>query len=235
MSHDENTLEDRLGYRFADKDLLALALTHSSYVNERDTAQESNERLEFLGDAVLELAISAELYGCFTGEREGQLTRLRSRLVKEASLADLAREIGLPGHLRLGRGEETQGGRERDALLSDAFEAVLGAVFLDGGFAAARDLVNRLFAGHWPECPSLPKVKDFKTRLQEYTQQSQRQRPIYTQESMDGPDHAKIYEVAVVLPDGREFRGQGGSKKKAEQEAARVALVALGVELTEPA
>ncbi len=230
MPHDLTPLEDRLGYRFADPHLLVLALTHSSFVNERDNAQESNERLEFLGDAVLELAVSAELYACFAAEREGQLTRLRSRLVKEASLAAMAREIGLSEYIRLGRGEETQGGRERDALLSDAFEAVLGAVFLDGGFGAARDLVTRLFAGHWPQCPSLPKAKDFKTRLQEHTQQTQRQRPIYSQESMDGPDHAKVYEVVVSLPDGCAYRGLGGSKKKAEQEAARQALMAMGLE-----
>jgi ribonuclease-3 len=147
-------LERGLGYVFRDAGLLAAALTHSSFANEADGGGPHNERLEFLGDAVLSLCVSSELFARFPGAQEGDLTRLRSRLVNASSLAELARGIGLDRHLRLGRGEENQGGRTRDALLGDAFEAVLGAVYEDGGFASARELVRRLFAEQWPRTPA---------------------------------------------------------------------------------
>lgn len=220
-------LENALGHSFARRELLVLALTHSSHVNENGVQAESNERLEFLGDAVVELIVSDELFRRFPREREGELTRLRARLVREQSLAEVARELGLPAHIRLGRGEEAQGGRQRDALLADALEAVIGAVHMDGGFAAAVRCVHRILAEHWPEIPDLPKVKDPKTRLQEVTQQMFRARPEYAPAGMHGPDHAKIYEIVVRLPDGREFRARGASKKKAEQSAAELALRAL--------
>ncbi len=221
-------LEQAVGHAFARRDLLQLALTHSSHVNENGALPGSNERLEFLGDAVLELVVSDELYARFPAEREGELTRLRAKLVKEASLAEVAREISLPGFLLLGRGEEAQGGRLRDALLADALEAVIGAVYVDGGFPAAVAAVRRLFAGRWPACPDLPKAKDYKTRLQEITQQRFKARPEYAPGGTRGPDHAKIYEIVLRLPDGREFRAEGASKKKAEQLAAERALAELG-------
>jgi ribonuclease-3 len=224
---DLSVLQERIGYAFKDESLLRTALTHSSRVNEEGGGDESNERLEFLGDAVLELSVSEELFARFSQEREGRLTRLRARLVKEQALAALARTIHLSEFLLLGRGEESQGGRDRDSLLADAFEAVLGAVFLDGGYAAGRDCVQLLYRDSWPETAVLPRTKDFKTTLQEYSQRHFRQRPVYTLMGMRGPDHAKDYEVVVSLPQGLEFSARGASKKKAEQNAARRALQVL--------
>jgi ribonuclease-3 len=222
-------LELGLGYFFRDSGLLAAALTHSSFVNESEGGVPHNERLEFLGDAVLSLCISSELFDRFPNAREGDLTRLRSRLVNASSLAELARNIGLDAYLRLGKGEENQGGRKRDALLEDALDAVLGAVYEDGGFAAARELVRRLFAGYWPRALIRECRKDFKTRLQEVIQQQYRERPTYTLSASRGPEHAKLFEVCLHLPDGRSFIAQGHSLKRAEQEAARNALLALNV------
>jgi len=222
----QTRLEASIGHAFADPKLLELALTHSSFANESD-AVHSYERLEFLGDAVLELCTSRELYNRFPTVREGQLTRLRSRLVKEKTLAQVARGVGLPDSLRLGRGEESQGGRERDALLADAMEALLGAVFLDGGYAAAETVIARLFHGLWPESAELPKAKDPKTLLQEAAQHLFKARPVYVQLGTAGPEHAKVYEVEVRLPDGRCFQALGGSLKKAEQHVAAMALKVL--------
>jgi ribonuclease-3 len=220
-------LERELGYLFRDAELFAAALTHSSFANEANAGGRHNERLEFLGDAVLSLCVSSELFARFPGAQEGDLTRLRSRLVNASSLAALARGIGLDRHLRLGRGEENQGGRARDALLGDALEAILGAVYEDGGFAPARELVRRLFAEHWPGTSAGEPEKDFKTQLQEVMQQRYRERPTYTLHASLGPEHAKIFEVRLLLPDGRSFSGEGHSLKRAEQEAARNALLSL--------
>ncbi|WP_297217510.1 ribonuclease III [uncultured Desulfovibrio sp.] len=222
-------LEDALGYHFRNVQLLHLALTHSSWANERGAGQRHNERLEFLGDAVLELAVSKELFERFHDLREGELTRLRSQLVSTTSLAERARELGIRELLLLGRGEEQQGGRQRDTVLSDAFEAVLAAVYEDGGFAAAQQCVGRIFAGLWPCGQHAPAHKDYKTRLQEVTQQRYRQRPVYRLVNSRGPEHAKVFDVAVMLPDGREIAASGTSCKKAEQEAARLALLACEV------
>jgi len=221
-------LEQSLGYVFRDAKLLAAALTHSSFANEAESGRH-NERLEFLGDAVLSLCVSSELFIRFPDAREGDLTRLRSHLVNAAALADLARAIRLDTYLRLGRGEESQGGRSRDSLLGDAFEALLGAVYEDGGFAPARALVQRLFAPHWPKTLFLEREKDFKTQLQEIVQQQYRERPTYTLHDSHGPEHAKLFEVRLLLPDGRNFMARGQSRKRAEQEAARKALLALHV------
>ena len=144
-------LEPVLGYVFTKPALLDLALTHSSWANEYSCGQEHNERQEFLGDAVLELCVSWEIYKRFPSAREGELTKMRSNLVSAVSLAERARDLGLDVLLKLGRGEENQGGRKRDAVLSDALEAVLAAVYEDGGFAAAQKAVARIFAGQWPD------------------------------------------------------------------------------------
>lgn len=218
-------LEDRLGYRFHDISLLATALTHSSWANEHNTSH--NERLEFLGDAVLEVTVSHELYKRFPQEREGGLTRLRSRLVSEGRLAELARELGLGALLFMGRGEEAQGGRERPALIADAVEAVLGAVYLDGGHEQASALIHRLYAERWPVPGVDRKNKDYKTRLQEATQAILHSLPVYMPLSSSGPEHAKTFRVRLELSDGRCFVAEGGSLKRAEQEAARQALEAL--------
>lgn len=220
-------LEARLGHTFSDPLLLHMALTHSSYVNEHGGELCNNERLEFLGDAVLELVVSEDLYHRFPEVREGRLTSLRAGLVKEASLAEAGREVELAGLLLMGRGEEAQGGRDRDALLADALEALIGAVFLDGGFEAARNVVHNLLGSRMPDTSELPRVKDFKTRLQEHTQRESGGRPVYSLVDTAGPDHEKVYEVRVRLPDGSEYAARGPSKKKAEQLAAGIALDSL--------
>jgi ribonuclease-3 len=221
-------LEQTLGHAFNQPDLLLTALTHSSFANERGDASGHNERLEFLGDAVLELCVSETLFARFPEAPEGELTLLRSQLVNEASLAEAARRLSLDAHVLLGKGEANQGGRERPALLSDVFEAVIGALFLDGGYEAARDCIARMFQPVWPAKPAAPKTKDFKSRLQEYTQRVHKARPVYTLLGSSGPEHDKDFEVRLVLPGGREITATEKSVKKAEQLAARLALDALG-------
>lgn len=221
-------LEEKLGHVFDRLELLEQALTHSSWSNEYGMGQKHNERQEFLGDAVLELSVSWELSRRFPGAREGELTKMRALLVSTVSLAQRARELGLDALIKLGKGEENQGGRSRDAVLSDALEAVLAAVYEDGGYEAARESVRRIFAAHWPRAAvKQPRLKDNKTRLQEAALQRFKERPSYAQLASHGPEHAKIFEVSLRLPDGREFLASGSSCKKAEQEAARLALEAL--------
>lgn len=222
-----SALEHDIHHRFGQVKLLALALAHSSWANEQGRPEQNNERLEFLGDAVLELSITHEAYSRYPQADEGELTKLRSKLVKAPTLAGVARAAGINRHVLLGRGEEAQGGRERESLLADALEAVFGAVFLDAGFEAARGVVLGLFAPLWPETPVAPAGKDHKSRLQELTQQLFRERPVYAQVDQRGPDHEKLFEVEVRLPDGQIFRATATSLKKAEQAAAGRAMAGL--------
>ncbi len=215
-------LQESISYRFRQVKLLETALTHSSYANEQGCAH--NERLEFLGDAVLELTVSEELFRRFPDAPEGTLTKLRARLVSMPSLAEMAAELRLEKYVFLGRGEEGQGGRTRSSLLADALEAILGAVFVDGGFEAARGVVQAVFGPRWPLEVEPPKARDYKSRLQELTQRAQRSRPLYRLLGSNGPEHEKVFEVELVLPDGRMVLAQGPSVKKAEQNAARRAL-----------
>ncbi len=217
-------LQRDIPYDFGQVKLLDTALTHSSYVNERLEGGEHNERLEFLGDAVLEICVSEELYRRFPEEREGALTAMRSRLVNQDNLADLAGGIGLDKCLLLGRGEENQGGRSRSSILSDTFEALLGAVFLDGGFAAAQKVVAGLFAGRLGEPLPPTKGRDHKSRLQEVVQRRFKSHPIYALVESSGPEHAKTFAVRLELPDGHVFTAEGSSIKRAEQLAALEAL-----------
>lgn len=216
-----------LNYDFNNPELLAEALTHSSYANEAGCGGTHNERLEFLGDAVLELCVSQKLFRLFPEAREGELTHMRARLVSQPALADLSRKFGIEKHLRLGRGEEIQGGRNRDALISDAFEAVLGAIYFDGGFDAAQDAVEFFFAGRWPEQRPEAGNKDYKSLLQELTQKKFQSRPVYTLTGSHGPEHSKVFEVSITLPDDRVFTASAGSVKRAEQAVAGLALKAL--------
>lgn len=218
------SLEECIHYRFRQVKLLAEALTHSSYANEQASLCPDNERLEYLGDAVLELCVSEEAFRRYPDAAEGQLTKVRSRLVKERTLAQIARELSLDQWLLLGRGEDIQGGRQRDALLSDAIEAVCGAVFLDGGFEEAKGFVLALFADKWPEHADVAGSKDYKSRLQELTQKHFRERPVYALSSSYGPEHDKVFEVRLTLPNGLNFTSAGGSMKKAEQNAAQAAV-----------
>ena len=214
--------ERRLGYDFEDADLLRLALTHRSFANERQLP-EQNERLEFLGDAVLGLVTSEELYGRYPEMPEGELSRRKSYLVSLVSLAEMAAEIELGKVLRLGVGEDRSGGRDKPSLLADTIEAVFGAVFLDGGLTAARSVIRPLLVermastGDWDH-------RDHKTRLQERLQALGRSLPRYVKVDEEGPDHAKTFVVECRI-DGEPFgRGTGSSKKTAEQDAAADAL-----------
>jgi len=214
--------EKILGYEFTNKALLQNALTHSSYANEHKIP--SNERLEFLGDAVLELASTKYLYDSFPDIPEGRLTKMRASFVCERALSDVAKSMGLPQYILLGKGEEVSGGRQRPSVVSDAFEAVIGAVYLDGGFADAKDLVVR----HILKDLTKQFFFDSKTVLQEEAQGRGLPDPEYRLVNEYGPDHAKEYEVEVLLGDGTIGRGKGTSKKVAAQEAALEVLKKLG-------
>ena len=214
--------EEILGYRFREPVLLQRALTHSSYANEHpEEGGADNERLEFLGDAVLELASSTYLYNRYPDKEEGEMTRLRASMVCEPSLAFCARRIDLGEALRMGRGEEKSGGRERDSILSDALEAVIGAVYLDGGFESARHFIDRhvlaVVADH-------PAYSDAKTRFQELVQADGGAEIVYTLLSEEGPMHERIFTAQVSVNGTVKGTGSGHSKKAAEQAAAAAAL-----------
>lgn len=222
-------IEERLDYSFTDLKLLKLALTHSAYANEKGRPGKHNERLEFLGDATLELCVSSELYRRYPEAREGEMTTMRARLVREGTLAAIALETGLDKALKLGAGMEKQGGRMQPSILADALEAVLGAIFLDGGYAAAKKTVSRLFAPLWPENWRVKPGKSDKSRLQELCWRLFKAFPAYAAEA-SGPENAKTFEALLRLPDGREFRACNLSCKKAEEDAAALALKALASE-----
>lgn len=223
-------LEDTIGHHFRDREILELALTHSSFANERDCPCEHNERLEFLGDAVLELAISRRLFRSHPELREGALTKMRSRLVSTGNLAKMAQKIHLDVLLKLGRGEEQQGGRKRDSVLSDTFEAVLASVYEDGGFEAADRMVEKIFAKDLASMQVAVLKKDNKSLLQEVLHQRFKAMPVYTLTETSGPEHARTYVIKLQIPDGRSFTAKGSSYKKAQQKAAELALMQLGCE-----
>lgn len=224
---DYASLEARLGYRFVDAVLIRTALTHKSYLNENPGPdRHDNERLEFLGDAVLSLTVGHLLMDRYPTRAEGELSKARAQLVSEPALAEVAEGVALGEWLFLGRGEEQTGGRHKASLLADACEAVIGAVYLDGGFGASMELVRRLF-GSRVEAAFAPGSGDFKTRLQELAQSHYRLQPRYHLVASQGPDHEKTFEIALVLGDKEVSRGQGRSKKEAEQRAAERALVLL--------
>jgi ribonuclease-3 len=222
------SLEARLDVRFRDLSLLNLALTHGSYAHEGGTDRAGTyERLEFLGDAVLNLVVSDHLYRRFPDRSEGDLARLRARLVNEPTLADIARSLELGSYILLGRGEERGGGRERASMLADVLEAVVGAVYLDSGYGVAHAVVSRWYAERLEGLEEAP--GDFKSQLQEFVQQKDRRLPRYRITATEGPDHAKAF-VAVVEVGGRVLgEGRGRTKKDAEQAAAAEALARLGL------
>ncbi len=219
-------LEQGLGYQFQDRQLLYLALTHPSLAHEAGVGhqQQHNQRLEFLGDAVLQLVLTAELYLRFPGQGEGPLTQARAQLVNRSSLAAQGIELKLGRYLILSRGEETTGGRQRSSTLADAFEAVIGALYIDAGYDRTRELVLRLFASSFGELAELPNLDNPKGELQEMLQATSPEPPKYGLISVSGPDHNRQFE-SVVTHDGNELgRGRGRSKKLAESAAASVAL-----------
>ncbi|MCR4990631.1 MAG: ribonuclease III [Lachnospiraceae bacterium] len=221
---DFSKLEQGLGYTFKDKDLLKLALTHSSYSNELKLNKYGNyERLEFLGDAVLELTTSWFFYTEYPQKNEGELTRMRSSMVCEMALAYCARLIELQNFIYLGKGEEATGGRDRDSIVSDVFEAVIGAIYLDGGFDEANKFVKKHVL---TDMENKQLFYDAKTILQEYVQKND-QKLCYELMSESGPDHDKTFEVAAFINDKEYSRGTGKSKKAAEQQAAYAVLMDL--------
>lgn len=218
-------LEEAIGYSFGDFSLLKKALTHKSFVNEKQlSALDQNERLEFLGDAVLELAMSTILMKAHPAASEGDLSKLRAAIVNEEVLSELAREIRLGDYLFLGRGEEQCQGREKASLLADAFEAILGAVYVDAGYKRVFDVVQNIFGDILRRATTEDIIRDYKTRLQEVSQGTFRVAPRYRLVSDSGPDHDKTFEVHLVINDEIYGRGVGKSKKQAEQMAAAEAL-----------
>jgi ribonuclease-3 len=252
MSRDIAELQEKLGHPFSRPELLERALTHTSHAHEREAAQPSvpregvgdNEQLEFLGDAVLGLVTAEQLFQRLPSFREGKLSKLRSHLVSERHLARVAQNLNLGEYLRLGRGEEKSGGRNKAALLADAMEAVLAAVYLDGGLEAVRGVIGRWIVG--PEIEDLIKndngmpVRDHKSALQEQMQAAGHAQPVYTLVAARGPEHSKTFTVEVRVQihprGGRPFtsRAEGSTKKNAEQEAARSALDYLASRLDDP-
>lgn len=216
-------LMERLSYTFQDIGLLQQALVHRSYVNERPgLGLESNERLEFLGDAVLSTVVSHLLTQEFPDADEGELSRLRAGLVNEAILASHARRLDLGRFISLGKGEELTGGRDKSSILADTYEAVIGAVYLDGGFEGAYHLISSHFSHILKE--PWNKGRDYKTELQEYTQESFKELPRYILIGEKGPEHNKVFEVEVLIKGEVFGKGKGRSKKEAEQKAAQEAL-----------
>lgn len=210
-----------LGYHFRDETLLAMALTH------RSAGSHNNERLEFLGDSVLSLVITEALFHRCPELPEGDLSRLRASLVCGDSLAGIARSIGLGEYLRLGPGERKSGGYRRESILADAMEAVLGAVYLDGGHEAAIGVVHHLFRSRLDDMPEVSQLKDPKTRLQEWLQGRGQALPEYTLEDVQGSDHQQTFRVACRIDTAGYWMGEGGTRRRAEQAAASEALKEL--------
>lgn len=219
--------EKIIGYTFKNKKLIYQALSHSSYANERKITGGSNERLEFLGDSVLSIVVSDYLYKHLTHIAEGELTKLRASLVCEKSLYVFAQKIDLGNYLMLGRGEENTGGRERPSILADAFEAVIAAIYLDGGLEAASRHILR-FLPEDIQHQKKPAFNDFKTILQEVVQKNPEEKVDYILAGEEGPDHNKRFVVEVCLNSNVIGKGKGRSKKEAEQLAAKEALELMG-------
>jgi len=221
-------LQEKLGYRFTDAGLLRQALTHKSYANEnRSDGVKHNERLEFLGDTVLDFVISDFIMRVCPDSPEGRLSKLRSVSVSEANLSRIARGLGLGEYLLLGRGEEQTGGRDKSSLLANAVEAVIAAVYLDGGLEPARDLILKLFGEDVKKIADDGLSHDPKTDLQEFCQSRFGELPRYEVVSESGPDHLKVFEVEISAAGKVIGRASGRSKKEAEQTAAAAALASL--------
>jgi ribonuclease-3 len=220
---------DKLKRLFKDKKLFALALTHKSWVNEHPNVRGSNERLEFLGDAILEFIVSRELFEKFPEKEEGYLTALRANLVNTINLAEIAKELRVGEALYLSRGEEEGGGRENTSLLANTLEAIIGALFLDSGLAAAKTFVEKNLLTGLPQKVAQP-LKDAKSRLQEYVQAKSLAAPRYEVVKEQGPDHDKRFTVDVLVKGKIWGKGVGKNKSKAEQVAAMEALKKLEIE-----
>ncbi len=225
-----NELEKEIGYTFSNQDLLSQALAHKSWAVEQGKGTPDNERLEFLGDAVLELVISDLIFRKYAQKHsEGDMTRMRASLVNESQLASLARKLGIGQCMRLGRGEEKSGGSTKPSLLSDALEAVIGAIYLDGGFDAAFNFIRDIFGSLIETAPEAL-ARDYKSRLQELIQGQHHTVPSYQVENITGPDHSREFHVSLSVDGTVLSHGSGRSKKEAEQKAARRALEKLNTD-----
>jgi len=227
-----DTFQNIIGYSFRKAELLRAALTHKSYLNElraseKDGAAQDNERLEFLGDAVLDLAISERLIALYPLSTEGDLSKMKARLVSEVTLARVARRLGVGEFLLLGRGEERTRGREKPSILADALEAVIAAVYLDGGFETAQTVLLQLFEDEFHRLEQRREDIDYKTELQECCQREFDVLPTYRVLRESGPDHQKLFEVKLMIKEEVFGIGRGRSKKEAEQQAAKQALEKL--------
>lgn len=233
MSEQElSSLEDELGYQFKNIGLFREALQHSSYVNEqRDLDLQDNERLEFLGDAVLDLVITHILMEQFPKTREGDLSRMRATIVNESQLSLVAQRLNLGQHLLLGRGEAQSNGQEKKSILADALEAVIAAVYLDGGLQAGFEVIGRQFSEMISHVRDRLAEEDFKSRLQELVQVQFKRIPDYKIVAESGPDHDKTFEVRLSIGNSLTTHGTGKSKKAAEQAAAEVAIEKLKDEI----
>ncbi|MEE8406019.1 MAG: ribonuclease III [Acidimicrobiia bacterium] len=218
------TLEDKLRYSFANPEMLRLALTHRS-VSSEDPFRNDNERLEFLGDAVLQLVITDLLYESYPHLAEGEMAKVRAAVVSGPALAEIARSLDLGLYIELAPGEERTGGREKDSILADGVEAILGAVYLDSGIDAVGEVILSLWSDQVADRAKSPGIKDFKTRLQEHLARDDR-RPAYEVEG-SGPDHSRHFKATVYVDGNRLGSGEGRSKKAAEQSAAEEALAFL--------
>lgn len=223
-------LEKNLKYTFKNKELLSNALTHSSYANEKKGGAKSNERLEFLGDSVLSIIVSEHIYNNFPNLPEGQLTRIRASLVCEKTLCSFSRQLEIGDFLLLGKGEKANGGASRPSILADAFEAVLAAIYLDGGIEPAKRHVLRFVQSELAHLEN-DNFKDYKTELQEIIQRNPEEKLTYVLIGESGPDHDKCFTVQVHLNSNVIGEGSGHSKKNAEQAAAKKALELMGIEL----
>ena len=220
-------LQQKIGYQFRNPALLQQALTHSSYANEGKKHGKNNERLEFLGDSVLSVIVAKHLFLTYKNIPEGELTKLRASLVCEKALDVFAARLSLGDYLKLGRGEEMTGGRQRPSILADAFEAVIAALYLDGGYEVAQKFVLS-FIPKDLDIHQVGQLADYKTALQEIIQQNREEKVEYQMEAERGPDHAKVFTAVVLLNSNIIGRGEGSSKKQAEQNAAREALRLMG-------
>lgn len=227
LAEARETLEQSIGYRFADPNLASIALSHRSWVAEQivgegEAKPDSNERIEFLGDAVLGLVVTTYIYDRFPALSEGELAKIRASVVNAGALAEVATELDLGSVLFLGKGEDASGGREKPSILADAMEAVIGAVYVDGGWDPSAKLILGLLGERIEEASQGPGGQDYKTRLQELAARRLDQIPVYRMRE-EGPDHAKKFYAGVLLANQLMGEGEGRSKKQAEQAAARAA------------
>lgn len=220
-------IEEVINYTFKDKGILINALTHSSFINDKN--KQNNERLEFLGDAVLELVVSDYLYKNHRDLPEGELTKLRAKIVCTESLAMVSNSLNLGSYIFMGKGEENTGGRKRKSILANSFEAIIGGIFIDGGFAEAERFILVKLKNNIVDAIKGKLIFDYKTKIQEVIQQKSTNEIEYTVEKEEGPEHDKIFHINLLMNGKIIGKGSGGSKKEAEQQAAYRGLLYLGV------